>query len=615
MTPPLWAKLDSKPMLYAMRRRIALLIAVLLSIQGVGFAPASAAVTWSQVSKFDVAYDGKTPNSLYDLQYSSVYIFDNETDNIYFYLEFAQVPTVNMFNDGLGSWGFIGLDYDLNGVPDLRLTASRITLTRDRSSVSGTIYDPINSRYLTCSVGVFTNIDDGDKWIGFKVSRSCIKLPNIFEMFGYAAYNANSSTSESYDYAPYPSMRVNLLGTSSQDPITGNTFSGSTYALPANSLNSSYKSSNFTEPPKDLSKLSEQLLPSVVTVRCLTGSGTGWSADLKLSNALTSAGFQSVVITNHHVIEDCMGTKNVTLVLSNGTSVPGKIVSWNSSNDVAGVATVTAIPSLQWIGSPPRQGWWVGVLGSPLGKSNVLTTGIISSINNLAKTFTLTAPINPGNSGGPVFDSTGRVLGLATSKNLLSSGQIAEGFGNAHGVPLLCTSIVTCELERDPWNGISKFELASTDAASVAKAEAEAKAKAEAEAKAKAEAEAKAKADLVTTKEKTDLCIQHNSDIKLVVYSLTTAKTLYPASELLLQGIIDNAPESIDCSYIDVETFDAELRGEKSLLKAFDAIAKSTIASAQSLSKKKVTITCVKGKLTKKVTAINPKCPSGYKKK
>ncbi len=31
--------------------------------------------------------------------------------------------------------------------------------------------------------------------------------------------------------------------------------------------------------------------------------------------------------------------------------------------------------------------------------------------------------------------------------------------------------------------------------------------------------------------------------------------------------------------------------------------------------KKKTTITCVKGKLTKKVTAINPKCPVGYKKK
>ena len=29
----------------------------------------------------------------------------------------------------------------------------------------------------------------------------------------------------------------------------------------------------------------------------------------------------------------------------------------------------------------------------------------------------------------------------------------------------------------------------------------------------------------------------------------------------------------------------------------------------------RTTITCIKGKLTKKVTAVNPKCPSGYKKK
>jgi hypothetical protein len=33
------------------------------------------------------------------------------------------------------------------------------------------------------------------------------------------------------------------------------------------------------------------------------------------------------------------------------------------------------------------------------------------------------------------------------------------------------------------------------------------------------------------------------------------------------------------------------------------------------VAKKKVTISCVKGKTTKKVTAISPKCPAGYKKK
>ena len=32
-------------------------------------------------------------------------------------------------------------------------------------------------------------------------------------------------------------------------------------------------------------------------------------------------------------------------------------------------------------------------------------------------------------------------------------------------------------------------------------------------------------------------------------------------------------------------------------------------------SKKKTTITCVKGKVTKKVSAVNPKCPKGYKRK
>ncbi|WP_353203045.1 hypothetical protein [Polynucleobacter sp.] len=44
-------------------------------------------------------------------------------------------------------------------------------------------------------------------------------------------------------------------------------------------------------------------------------------------------------------------------------------------------------------------------------------------------------------------------------------------------------------------------------------------------------------------------------------------------------------------------------------LVTFDVYAAPTPAA------KKTTITCVKGKLTKKVTAVNPKCPTGYKKK
>jgi hypothetical protein len=45
------------------------------------------------------------------------------------------------------------------------------------------------------------------------------------------------------------------------------------------------------------------------------------------------------------------------------------------------------------------------------------------------------------------------------------------------------------------------------------------------------------------------------------------------------------------------------------------AATPSPSASAKPATPKKVSITCVKGKTSKKVTAINPKCPTGYKKK
>jgi membrane protein involved in colicin uptake len=38
-------------------------------------------------------------------------------------------------------------------------------------------------------------------------------------------------------------------------------------------------------------------------------------------------------------------------------------------------------------------------------------------------------------------------------------------------------------------------------------------------------------------------------------------------------------------------------------------------AEAKAAALKKTTLTCVKGKLTKKVNAVKPKCPSGYKLK
>ena len=46
---------------------------------------------------------------------------------------------------------------------------------------------------------------------------------------------------------------------------------------------------------------------------------------------------------------------------------------------------------------------------------------------------------------------------------------------------------------------------------------------------------------------------------------------------------------------------------------AADKAAADKAAADKAAANKKTTITCVKGKLTKKVTAVKPKCPTGYK--
>ena len=46
-----------------------------------------------------------------------------------------------------------------------------------------------------------------------------------------------------------------------------------------------------------------------------------------------------------------------------------------------------------------------------------------------------------------------------------------------------------------------------------------------------------------------------------------------------------------------------------------DKIAAEQLAASKAAAIKKTTITCVRGKLTKKVTAVRPKCASGYKKR
>ncbi len=535
-----------------MRRIIAIITVFSLVLSLLALAPAAHAstVAWYQSTAQD-SYNRPDLNPAYDIQSVTVAKFDDDPDDtINFFLYFANPLTASLFNDSFGSWAAIFLDLNNDGKLDLRIKVQGQTYPANNNTVTASIYDDRTSQYSNCSASTWSNIGANVKWLGFSVSKKCIGLPQTFGVQGYSDYKSNDDLS--FDYAPDSFSTITLLGNNgvAANPV---------YVLPTSQGNTSSISPNFSSPPTDLPALSLSIKPSVVTVLCANGSGTGWAADVQLGDSLRASGFQSYLFTNNHVISDCTISKQVSLILNNGVTIPGTLVTWDANADVAAIATTTYIPPLQWFGSQPQQGWWAGVIGSPLGKPGILTTGIISSINSQTSTFTLTAPINPGNSGGPIFDSTGRVIGLATSKNLLSSGQLAEGFGNAQGTPLLCGLLVQCVVETKPWNSQSKFILQSD---AVAKAEAEAKAKAEADATAKAESEAKAKAD---------------------------AEAQVARDKLLA---------------------DAKAAADRIL-----ADAQAALNAARKLAIKKTMIICIKGASTKKIVAINPKCPGGYKKK
>jgi len=578
---------------------------------------------WSEYKSSPLDTSNRTiTSSAYDIESVDFAISRGEPDYYWFWLVFAQPVRANLFADS-SSWAGILIDANNDGKVDYSVETN---LTK---SYSGNFYH--DGRFLdrrtsaltnitACGAQTWTNLDKSVKWIGFRFKKNCVAFSRTFSVQGYSDRLQNDNAD--YDYAPESLWAITpgVAGgssSSSSSSVSSSNLQRSDLAefSPGSSLVTISTPAN---PPKDLVALTPKVSPSVVTVLCSDGSGTGWSIDAKLTSSMTSSGYRSLVITNHHVVEDCISSKQLTLVLPSQQRVSGVLWAWSEADDTAGILTSTVIPPLQWRGATPQQGWWVGVFGSPLGFPGVLTTGIVSSVNVSKKTLTTTAPLNPGNSGGPVFDRQGRVIGLATAKY-----RDSEGFGIVHGTPLLCNRILNCSDANQVWvadGNLVKSEADDTAAAEAkAKADAEAKAKADAEAlaRAKAEAEAKVKAEAENRlrEDYRNKCVKFNSDLDLALFGAKNASITFPNSSTTFDAIIKIAPSSFDCNALSISTFDSELQGRQKLLTTFEIAIRDARVTAEANANRRTTITCVKGKLTKKVTAVNPKCPKGYKRK
>ena len=428
-----------------MKRGILATLVLLISLV---FPVSSASAAWIQYQSSEAdTYNRPELTASFNITRVDFAINDSAPDEYWFFLNFAQAVSANQFNDGQDSWAGILLDVNNDGKDDYSLQTSKDSYSENYFH-SGKFVDRTSGSPVTksdCKVETWTNLTSKASWIGFSIKKSCKTFSPTIGIQGYSDRISNDNAD--FDYAPTNSWKVSLSGgvvapsgNSSSTTIPGqlptvNNFGESLVSAPSSQ-------------PTDLVSLAAETTKSVVTVLCGSGIGSGWSINVGLSAANISNGYKSYIVSNHHVIDDCISSRTVTLVLSDQTRVTGYVYSWDEANDVAGILTPANIPPLSWRGANPQQGWWVGIIGSPLGFPGILTSGIVSSVNNSTFLGTTTAAINPGNSGGPVFDRSGRVIGLATAKYVN-----AESFGIFNGTPLLCNKIVVCSSTSQIWNG------------------------------------------------------------------------------------------------------------------------------------------------------------------
>ncbi len=195
-------------------------------------------------------------------------------------------------------------------------------------------------------------------------------------------------------------------------------------------------------PNGSVEQVAQRVIPSVVQLRvhgarlAAEGSGIVLSAD-------------GLILTNNHVVQPATNGGDVSAVLQDGRSVPVQIVGRAPSFDLAVVRAQGVsglVPAQLGSSSNVRVGQEVVAVGSPLGLSGTVTSGIISALARPVRAggegaatqqppvldaIQTDAAINPGNSGGPLADMQGRVIGINSA---IASLGFADGQAGSIGL-------------------------------------------------------------------------------------------------------------------------------------------------------------------------------------
>ncbi|MEX0643891.1 MAG: Do family serine endopeptidase [Parvularculaceae bacterium] len=239
--------------------------------------------------------------------------------------------------------------------------------------------------------------------------------------------------------------------------------------------------------PEGFADLVEGLTPAVVNIstaqRTPGATTTGELAPLqrKFGGRAVSLGSgfivdaAGIVVTNNHVIDNA---DEITVTLSDGREFKANVRGVDRETDIAVLQLEGAAVKFPFVtfgdSSRARVGDWVIAVGNPFGLGGTVTVGIISGRNrnigenNFDAFIQTDAAINRGNSGGPLFDISGRVIGINTAIYSQTGGSVGVGFA----VPSELASLVVQQLRdfgetRRGWLGVRIEEVTPQLAAEV----------------------------------------------------------------------------------------------------------------------------------------------------
>jgi putative serine protease PepD len=196
--------------------------------------------------------------------------------------------------------------------------------------------------------------------------------------------------------------------------------------------------------PDSVAGIAQRVLPSVVSISTRSDDGAGTGSGF----VIDSNGY---ILTNNHVISDAAQSGgSIQVSLSDGSFYSAKVIGRDASYDLAVLKIgATGLKALQFGDSDAvAVGDLVIAIGSPLGLSGTVTTGIISAKNravtaggsNAESAFInalqTDAAINPGNSGGPLVDATGAVIGVNSAIASLGTTSQIGSIGLGFAIPI-----------------------------------------------------------------------------------------------------------------------------------------------------------------------------------